>query len=258
MLQIWKHVIPGSKTEFSITDKICELHFTEDYIIRFHELPVEDGKVIRMERTCAKLKPGAIPTIFEQFPRYSKNVQQIVDQMRKKFPLHIPQMDIKLNEQMENYLRIISEVQKMSMFHDETGHEAEKSYSNSEHERSNSNENTISNLGSNEATFIDDELVVENSNESDVGFDEGEDVNSENINSDVIKIEVEEQGENKPDDITFDELVRNVNSISKPSISWSITCHGKFVMCAKWNKEYQPEKRVVIDRDLNIKVSYWF
>lgn len=263
MLQIWKHVIPGSDTEFSITDKVCELHFTKDYVIKFHELPNKDGKVLKMERTYARLKPGAIPTVFKRFPRYSENVQQIVNRMHKEFPLHVPQMDVKLNEQMESYLKIISELRGMSMLHDETASEAEKSDSNSEAalyeaKGGNSDKNTIANTSANETIFSDDELDTEDRNESDVGvdMDDNKDVNIRNINSDLVDIEVEEEGENKPDDITFDELVRNVKSVSKPNSSWSVTCHGKFVMCAKWNKEYQPEKRVVIDHDLNIKVSY--
>lgn len=266
MLQIWKQVIPGSATEFSITDKICELHFTRDYVAKFHELPVTDGKVLKMERSYAKLKPGAIPTVFHQFPKYSENVQKIVDQMRKEFPLHIPQMEVKLNDQLESYLRIISEVREMSMVPEEAICEAEKNNSNSEAavyeaKKNNSKKNLVTNMSAKETTFCDDELDTENTNESYIGVDTSDinkDVNAKNTISDIMDFEVEEDCANKLDDITFDELVRNVKSVSKPNSSWSVTCHGKFVMCAKWNKEYQPEKRVVIDRDLNIKVSYRF
>ncbi|XP_065202890.1 uncharacterized protein LOC135833158 [Planococcus citri] len=64
----WQRKIP--RNGFKLTDKVCEIHFKEDEIIRFYETKLTDGTIHRIERDNPRLKPGAVPSIFPNLPKY--------------------------------------------------------------------------------------------------------------------------------------------------------------------------------------------
>lgn len=57
----WKQILP-KKREFKWTDKVCERHFEDKFIVTTWDHIIE-GKLHQVERNKPKLKPDAIPTL---------------------------------------------------------------------------------------------------------------------------------------------------------------------------------------------------
>lgn len=54
--------------------------------------------------------------------------------------------------------------------------------------------------------------------------------------------------------ITFDVLVKSVETVQRHNQLWGITVHDGFVMCAKWKKDLSLDRRVIISSGLEVQV----
>ena len=50
-------------------------------------------------------------------------------------------------------------------------------------------------------------------------------------------------------------LIENLCNIRKPNKFWSVSSHEDFIICAKWDANFAPERQIIIDANLGIKVS---
>lgn len=77
---------------------------------------------------------------------------------------------------------------------------------------------------------------------------------SQNADGSVSANDDDDVGSNIAD-VTFSDLVNCLHLILVPSTLWTVSATSEFIICAKWDSSYNPEKRVVVERDMNIKVS---
>ena len=72
LLAAWKWKIPREVSgDFNLSAKtrVCEQHFKDTDVIRYDEFVI-NGKVEKIKRLRPKLRPGALPTIFPNLPKY--------------------------------------------------------------------------------------------------------------------------------------------------------------------------------------------
>ncbi|XP_035216223.1 uncharacterized protein LOC118189672 [Stegodyphus dumicola] len=55
---------------------------------------------------------------------------------------------------------------------------------------------------------------------------------------------------------TIPLLTESLQKISKPNCLWTVNSVVEFIVCARWATNYMCEKRVIIDKDMTIKVSF--
>lgn len=71
--------------------------------------------------------------------------------------------------------------------------------------------------------------------------------NTDNTQPEVI-IGIEPQ-------FSFNVLLENLSQVSKPHNLWAVSSHENCIVCVKWNSTFDPERQIIIDADLGIKVS---
>lgn len=54
---------------------------------------------------------------------------------------------------------------------------------------------------------------------------------------------------------SFDELITKSKNIQLPDDRWSVAKIADHLLITHWNRVYECEKRIIIDQNLNIKVS---
>ena len=64
MRKKWVNLIPGSELIITKHTRICERHFSPQYIIRIDSAKRDDGTILSMPRLHPRLSPNAIPTCF--------------------------------------------------------------------------------------------------------------------------------------------------------------------------------------------------
>ncbi|KAK3922640.1 DNA transposase [Frankliniella fusca] len=65
----WEKRISRAGWKMKSSDKVCELHFEEKYILVSHDILI-DGRDVGGQRGRKKLSPDAVPTIFSGYPSY--------------------------------------------------------------------------------------------------------------------------------------------------------------------------------------------
>lgn len=267
MFQIWRQVIPRVDKKFSITDRVCELHFTPDEIIKTYEQKCYDGSLFKLDRGRAKLSTGAIPTIFPKLPEYSHALRKIVEQVRKDVPLFSTFAEVRaqkfIEEELAKYFLKGSQETRVESFEQNVS-VAEVDASNEDRDLGATSmfnaevETNVCDIDTNvcnvKNNLNDATIKTEDENLCDPdSTSENTDMNAEGMHAINVNEYIDDEIE--PDEITYEVLLRSLSSISMPGNDWSITEHGDFVMCAKWDENYIPIKRVVIDSNLNTKVS---
>lgn len=58
--------------------------------------------------------------------------------------------------------------------------------------------------------------------------------------------------------LSFQEIVKNLYSITRPNSLWSVVCTEKFIIFGRWNDDFDAEKRIVIEKSAAIRVSNFF
>ncbi|XP_035213567.1 uncharacterized protein LOC118187451 [Stegodyphus dumicola] len=53
---------------------------------------------------------------------------------------------------------------------------------------------------------------------------------------------------------TFAALIDSLQSILKPNSLWTINFVGEFIICARWTLKYTCVKRIIIEKDMSLKV----
>lgn len=226
-LKKWlKAIQTTGKQFFKKGDKVCELHFTKDSITRHYETLLPDGTVWRIEKGKPQLKKGSIP-IFPNPHNVSpvKELQNSVSPEKRKISTNIYDCSNKKKIPSKNL-----EIQKSIS---NTGFENVVIVCNKQSDNSvlTVNDNTAENI-----EMIENVQTFENEN-----------------------LEWTKTILNYPTGIlTYEVLVNNLNLISKPDWFWGISAHDEFIVCAKWNKDGTPVKRVIIDCNLKIWVSNIF
>lgn len=51
-------------------DTVCQKHFSDDNLIKYFESIMPDGSIHKIERRVLKLKKDAVPSIFQELPKY--------------------------------------------------------------------------------------------------------------------------------------------------------------------------------------------
>ncbi|XP_046405738.1 uncharacterized protein LOC124170810 [Ischnura elegans] len=69
-LEKWRKAIPRKDKVLAITDRVRELHFSPNDIIRWYETRLPDGTIHKIERGIPLIKEGAVPLIFPNLPKY--------------------------------------------------------------------------------------------------------------------------------------------------------------------------------------------
>ena len=54
---------------------------------------------------------------------------------------------------------------------------------------------------------------------------------------------------------TFIDLVENVYKVLKPGKLWAVSSHEDFIVCVKWDRNFAPERQIIVDSNLGLKVS---
>lgn len=67
-LLLWSKAIRRADKEFSLKDRVCELHFLSDHIIREDKFTV-GGDIVILPRERPLLRAGAVPCIFPNLPQ---------------------------------------------------------------------------------------------------------------------------------------------------------------------------------------------
>jgi len=67
---VWNKKIPRADKNLTAKDRVCELHFLAEYIIKEKVFKGADGKDIHYELCKPTLVVGAIPTLFPNLPKY--------------------------------------------------------------------------------------------------------------------------------------------------------------------------------------------
>lgn len=237
LLRIWQKVIPRTDKIFSVKDKVCELHFSKDDLKTHFECLLPNGHLFQLERARSTLKPNAIPTTFPKLPEYSSCLKKIVSELQKK--------------QSSMFLTL-----EDFKFHENLQMKKEISTANSETTCDENIKECTNSTADKTSIAVDNRDICDediNICESDTNITDENTIIYTEVLSPIDK-NADKKHLSEPEEITFNVLVKNLEAILKPNNLWSITEHGKFVMCAKWNKNYALEKRVVIDCNLNIKV----
>lgn len=58
--------------------------------------------------------------------------------------------------------------------------------------------------------------------------------------------------------LSFQEVLKNLHSITRPNTYWSVVCTDEFIIFARWNNKFNAEKRIVVEKDFTMRVSYFF
>lgn len=65
----WQRAVPRADKPLEATSVLCELHFDEQYLVRFFTHTI-NGETVRIPRDRPKLTDNAIPTIYPNVPAY--------------------------------------------------------------------------------------------------------------------------------------------------------------------------------------------
>lgn len=88
LLKKWSNKVKRERP-LSTEDKVCELHFDEKVIIKYDEFSI-NGNTKRIMRERFKLKDGAIPTIFPNYPSYlNKTTKTRKSPVKRKLELNV-------------------------------------------------------------------------------------------------------------------------------------------------------------------------
>lgn len=68
-LNEWNRIIPRSDRPLKETDRVCDLHFGDDMIVKVDSFVI-DNKTVEIKRDRWKLKENAIPHKFPNVPSY--------------------------------------------------------------------------------------------------------------------------------------------------------------------------------------------
>ncbi|XP_054719756.1 uncharacterized protein LOC129229468 [Uloborus diversus] len=202
-LKQWRKYIPRADRDLTMNDRVCELHFLEEDVIKYFETEITDGTLFRLERGRYTLVQDAVPLIYPCLPNYLSKIAEKRRKMKQKCSID---HDLKRNQRIKNSF------------------------------------NSMKNVAVNveeplETLSIDRNL---NSNQKTNSFD-----SVENFEPYVHET---------PKTFTYAELTENIDCIVRPNILWGITCHELFVMCALWNAEGELQLKMIIDKNLDVKI----
>lgn len=235
-LERWRKAVQRHYKELKIGDKICELHFNQDEIIRHYETLLPDGTVWRIERSRVNLKNGAVPTIFPD----SQNVTPCANNSQAtKQPNSQNVEPCATNSQSTNQLNAQNSPRKRkfskSFNNAVTCTKVAKSYAKilPKSKENNLNENPKHSVVT---VKVEDPEIPET---------------IANENFEQPRIALNEMTET----FTYSTLVMSLELLSKPSLLWGITEQDEYVMCANWDEDSTLMKRVIIDCNLKIQVS---
>ncbi|KAH8009199.1 hypothetical protein HPB51_012697 [Rhipicephalus microplus] len=65
----WQQAVPRADKPLEATSVLCELHFDEQYLVRFFTHTI-NGETVRIPRDRPKLTDSAIPTVYPNVPAY--------------------------------------------------------------------------------------------------------------------------------------------------------------------------------------------
>lgn len=65
----WQRAVPRADKPLEATSVLCELHFDEQYLVRFFTHTI-NGETVRIPRDRPKLTDNAIPTVYPNVPAY--------------------------------------------------------------------------------------------------------------------------------------------------------------------------------------------
>lgn len=222
-LELWRRSLRRVKKEIVMTDVICEKHFKEEDIIRYYETKLPDGRVWKLAKGMPDLKKTAVPKLYLDLQSNSNLITKKTSQTRTS---------------SRKKRSAFTEV-KQEIMSDDSEHAAvrDSNVISIKKEIETDSENVIiaDSVEIKEEICSDDDDVGATFTEDDVGTAAAEEVETFNFNT----------------------LVDRVKDISKPNAAWGITAHVDFVMCAKWDENYSLERRVTIDSDLKVKVSWY-
>lgn len=68
--RIWNKAIPRADKILEMTNTVCEVHFQYECVDKTYKTVLPDGTLFVMERGRPLLKPGSIPTLFPNLPKY--------------------------------------------------------------------------------------------------------------------------------------------------------------------------------------------
>lgn len=258
--------VPKTGRQLNHQCRVCELHFADDQIERFFVTKLTDGTINKIERVRPILKSGAVPTIFSSVPLYLQN------KIQKKSSTG---QDSSIQKIKATYSKETNSSDNSAFFllkinvKNSTTEDSSVMLSNSE-----TNSPVNGSLSTSFPKLEEQNSDAENSTTS-VMETETERPSTE-VSSSSILMEGQspvnegsflpleslcaEQEKSKPEIFTFRKLLESVESIKRPTYWWCINVTFNFVACVKWNIDYVPEKRVIIENNLNCKVSddYYF
>ncbi|KAH8010170.1 hypothetical protein HPB51_025605 [Rhipicephalus microplus] len=67
--KVWQRAVPRADKPLEATSVLCELHFDEQYLVRFFTHTI-NGETVRIPRDRPKLTDNAIPTVYPNVPAY--------------------------------------------------------------------------------------------------------------------------------------------------------------------------------------------
>lgn len=70
MFMKWQNRIKRGDRMLKKNDKVCSLHFQDEFILKTFDTLMPDGTVHSIKRDKYSLKKGAIPTLFPNSPAY--------------------------------------------------------------------------------------------------------------------------------------------------------------------------------------------
>ncbi|KAL6960123.1 hypothetical protein U1Q18_048513, partial [Sarracenia purpurea var. burkii] len=102
LLMKWQQRIPRKDRVIKPGDRVCEKHFSSDQIIKAFEVSsLPNGETFRIPREKARLKDGAVPSIFPNCPKYLSSVPKKPrksPKKRQKPPLPVKKTPLKSSE----------------------------------------------------------------------------------------------------------------------------------------------------------------
>ncbi|XP_015913143.2 uncharacterized protein [Parasteatoda tepidariorum] len=275
VFEIWRRSIPRADRQLRNADHICSRHFKKDDIERFYETKLPDGTIFRLKRERPRLKLGAIPCLFPDIPGHSsyRPKEFRSPKIRKKklkktrltktvSPSSLPPPKQQISGKLETSLSEEETKQKKEssiqlgkeniLFEGIVFHPIAqnlpvqhttmllKERENAENEM---NFTPLQNCSINEpeSSSTVDDLEKEHSIPSlcEVILNES--------NVIIPKSVVEEK-------FSFNFLKINVNMINTLNSWWKVNVLDDFISFIRWMPDYTVEKKIVITKDLAVKV----
>ncbi|KAF0773799.1 THAP domain-containing protein 5 [Aphis craccivora] len=95
----WSKCIPRADRSLSRTDRVCEQHFDQTFVIRHFDLTGPDGVKSLLERERPKLTSTAVPSIFPNLPKYLTRIMT-----KRKAPTVRNALPKKVKKNVSKYL----------------------------------------------------------------------------------------------------------------------------------------------------------